>query len=211
MLYFKKCDLKFKDLLVVKPEEKKFIVLHHPDAVTLEPEELHRQHLENGWSGAGYHVYIRKNGETMILRPILTTGAHCPGHNRDGIGVSFEGNFEIETMSVLQLEAGVKAIKALMTEYKIPIANIGPHSKYRPTDCPGKNFPLSTLLKKLQIQPEQPKPVQQGLPKWQKDAFESFAEKGFINSPESWRPRLNEKITVGEVFALLNAITQPLK
>lgn len=209
MLNFKKCNLVFKELNVVKPEEKKFIVLHHPGAVTVSPESIHATHLKNGWAGAGYNVYIRKDGDTMILRPILTAGAHCPGHNRDGIGVCFEGNFENETMTVVQLEAGVKAIAALMKEFNVPIANVGPHSKWTATDCPGKFFPLTTIMEKLQ--PKSGVIANPAVPKWQVEAFENFIEKGYINSPDSWRKQLHEQITVGEVFALLNAITQPQK
>jgi hypothetical protein len=207
MLNIKKVDLKFEKLYVVKPEEKKFIVIHHPAASKLEPEALHAQHLARGWAGAGYNVYVRKSGEALILRPIETTGAHCPTHNRDGIGLCFEGNFDVETMDVIQFEAGIKVLASLIKEYKIPLQNVGPHKKWTATDCPGKNFPLNDLLKRAQESLITPKPVA-GVPTWQELAFEEFVEKGYLTSPEVWRSRLGEQISIGETFALLNKMAE---
>ena len=39
------------------------IVLHHAAAKTASPEQVHAWHLQNGWAGIGYHLYIRKDGE----------------------------------------------------------------------------------------------------------------------------------------------------
>ncbi len=38
----------------------------------------HRQH---GFNGAGYHFYIRKNGDIKSTRPIEKVGAHAKGFN----------------------------------------------------------------------------------------------------------------------------------
>lgn len=38
--------------------------------------DLTTDHLRRGFSGAGYHFYIRKNGDIKSLRPLSLPGAH---------------------------------------------------------------------------------------------------------------------------------------
>lgn len=38
------------------------IILHHAEASHASVEEVNRWHLERGWTGIGYHFYIRKDG-----------------------------------------------------------------------------------------------------------------------------------------------------
>ena len=45
-------------------------------------------------SGAGYHYYIRKNGDIKSLRPVKTPGAHAKGYNAHSIGVCYEGGLD---------------------------------------------------------------------------------------------------------------------
>lgn len=42
--------------------------------------DLTTDHLRRGFSGAGYHFYIRKNGDIKSLRPVEQTGAHARGY-----------------------------------------------------------------------------------------------------------------------------------
>ena len=39
------------------------IILHHAEASRASVEEVNRWHLERGWTGIGYHFYIRKDGK----------------------------------------------------------------------------------------------------------------------------------------------------
>ena len=145
-------NLKFTGLRAVAKSEKKFIVTHHPAAKVYSPLQIHNQHLNQGWGGAGYHFYIRKDGSVYELRPTLTWGAHCNTHNknRDGIGVCWEGNYDMEsTMPKEQFEAGVELYRYLMKEYSIPLKNISRHRDWKPTGCPGKNFPWQALIESL--------------------------------------------------------------
>ena len=54
--------------------------------------DLTTDHLRRGFSGAGYHYYIRKNGDIKSLRPVKTPGAHAKGYNAHSIGVCYEGD-----------------------------------------------------------------------------------------------------------------------
>ena len=48
----------------------KRIILHHAAAKKCSAEDIHRWHLNNGWSGAGYHFLVRKDGTIYRLRPV---------------------------------------------------------------------------------------------------------------------------------------------
>lgn len=51
-------NLEFKDMSTRKSTER--IILHHADAKNCSAEDIHRWHLGNGWSGAGYHFLVKK-------------------------------------------------------------------------------------------------------------------------------------------------------
>ncbi|MDO4720458.1 MAG: N-acetylmuramoyl-L-alanine amidase [Peptostreptococcaceae bacterium] len=142
----------FTGLTPVAKADKRYIVTHHPAARIYSPEQIHNQHKNQGWGGAGYHYYIRKDGSVYALRPVLTWGCHCnaKNKNKDGIGVCWEGHYDIETvMEKKQFEAGVALYRYLMKEYGIPLSNISRHLDWKPTSCPGKYFPWKALLSAL--------------------------------------------------------------
>ena len=56
--------------------------------------DLTTDHLRRGFSGAGYHYYIRKNGDIKSLRPVEKPGAHAKGYNANSIGICYEGGFD---------------------------------------------------------------------------------------------------------------------
>ena len=58
------------------------IILHHAAAVTCTPQQVHQWHLANGWSGIGYHFFVRKDGSVYRGRPEDTVGAHA-GNNME--------------------------------------------------------------------------------------------------------------------------------
>lgn len=128
---------------LAKRGETKYIVLHHR-AGDGDVESIHRTHLNNGWTGIGYHFYIRKSGEIFKGRPIGTVGAHVAGKNSESIGVCFEGNFEKETaMSKAQLQSGRELVEYLKTLY--PKAEVIRHRDLQATACPGRHFPFEAL------------------------------------------------------------------
>ena len=119
------------------------IILHHAAAKTCSAEDIHRWHLGNGWSGAGYHFLVRKDGKVYRLRPEKAVGAHASGSNSDSLGICFEGDFTSEKMSTTQKNAGKDLIAYLKKKYGI--SKVQKHSDVCSTDCPGKNFPFSEI------------------------------------------------------------------
>ena len=55
-------------------------------------------HRRRGFNGAGYHFYIRKNGDIKSTRPIEKVGAHAKGFNRESIGICYEGGLDADGM-----------------------------------------------------------------------------------------------------------------
>ena len=56
--------------------------------------DLTTDHLRRGFSGAGYHFYIRKNGDIKTLRPLERPGAHARGYNAHSIGICYVGGLD---------------------------------------------------------------------------------------------------------------------
>lgn len=120
------------------------IVLHHAAASSCTAIDIHNWHLNNGWSGIGYHYFVRKDGTVYRGRPENVVGAHTlGGYNSHSIGICFEGNFEIESMPESQYKAGVELINDIKSRHKID--RIIGHKEARATSCPGKNFPLDRM------------------------------------------------------------------
>ena len=56
-----------------------YIVLHHAEAVKCTAQDVHSWHRANGWTGIGYHFFVRKDGTIYSGRPINVVGAHEQG------------------------------------------------------------------------------------------------------------------------------------
>jgi N-acetyl-anhydromuramyl-L-alanine amidase AmpD len=119
-----------------------YIILHHR-AGDGDVQSIHDGHIKNGWTGIGYHFYVRKDGGVYSGRPLQTVGAHCTNYNSKSIGICFEGNFEKETMTASQIRAGQELISYLRELY--PSAQIKKHKDFNSTACPGKNFPFDAI------------------------------------------------------------------
>ncbi|WP_317049979.1 peptidoglycan recognition family protein, partial [Clostridium neonatale] len=131
--------LKFKSLSYGNKPNK--LVLHHAEASKCTVQDIHSWHLNNGWSGIGYHYFIRKDGSIYKGRPDGAIGAHCQGSNTNTLGICFEGNYMKETMPTAEYNAGIDLIKYLIGKYgNLPIYG---HKELLATECPGANFPLA--------------------------------------------------------------------
>ena len=138
--------LKFKSLSYGNKPNK--LVLHHAEASKCTVQDIHSWHLSNGWSGIGYHYFIRKDGSIYKGRPDGAIGAHCQGSNTNTLGICFEGNYMKETMPTAQYNAGIDLIKYLIGKYgNLPIYG---HKELLATECPGSKFPLEDF-KQLRI------------------------------------------------------------
>ena len=121
-----------------------YIILHHR-AGSGDVQSIHATHLSNGWSGIGYHFYVRKDGSVYRGRPVDKVGGHCIGKNNVSVGICFEGNFENEIMPAAQIKAGQELISYLKGLY--PSAEVKRHKDFNSTACPGKNFPFNEICK----------------------------------------------------------------
>ena len=133
------------------------IILHHAAAVTCTPQQVHQWHLANGWTGIGYHFFVRKDGTVYRGRPEDTVGAHAGNNNYDSLGVCFEGSFDRETMPDAQLRAGQELVAYLKQKYGI--STVQRHSDVNATGCPGGNFPFDVLAGAQAAKPAVPAPV----------------------------------------------------
>lgn len=129
------------------------IILHHAAAKRCSVNDIHSWHLQNGWAGIGYHFLVRKDGSVHECRPIDTVGAHAGNHNSYSIGICFEGNFEVETMSDAQKKAGAELVSYIKGLYPT-IKTVGKHKDYCSTSCPGKNFPFAEIAAGVKVEPE---------------------------------------------------------
>lgn len=119
------------------------IVLHHAAAKECTPQQVHQWHLNNGWSGVGYHFFVSRSGKIYRGRPEDTIGAHATNYNSNSIGICFEGDYTAQSMPKAQLEAGKELVAYLKDKYKI--TKVKGHRDLMATSCPGKNFPFNDI------------------------------------------------------------------
>lgn len=126
-----------------KPAE---CIIHHASGNGT-VESIHNYHASKGWGGIGYHYYVRKDGSVYKGRPTTAVGCHCKaqGKNRVSIGVCFEGDFEKETMSEAQKQAGKELCQYIRTHHGL--SKFAKHKDYANTDCCGKNLPFDEITK----------------------------------------------------------------
>ena len=138
-----KKDLKFKSLS--KRGKTTAIILHHSAGEPLSVEDIHRMHQGRGWSGIGYHFFVRLNGEIYQGRPIDMLGAHASNNNSYSIGICFEGNYEQrKQMPQAQFSAGRELIAYIQNRYGNKLKILG-HRDVMATACPGKYFPFDEM------------------------------------------------------------------
>lgn len=135
-------NLKFRGAMANRAATRR-IITHHAEASSCTPEQIHDWHLKNGWSGAGYHFLVRKNGSVYRLRPEGKVGSHAKGANSDSIGICFEGRYQTETMPESQVKAGQELVAYLKAKYGI--SKVQRHKDVCSTDCPGTNFPFERI------------------------------------------------------------------
>lgn len=135
-------NLNFNQLQNRKSTE--LIILHHAEHSTCSVVDIHKWHkYANGWSGIGYHFFITKDGQIYKGRPEMSIGAQCKGFNSNSIGICVQGNYMIETVPKVQLEALKILCEFLINKYSIKFIKL--HRELNNTSCPGINFPTSLI------------------------------------------------------------------
>ena len=79
-------------------------------------------HRHRGFNGAGYHFYIRKNGDIKNTRPLEKPGAHALGYNAHSIGICYEGGLDVryrpaDTRTEWQKNSLRVLIRTLLMDY----------------------------------------------------------------------------------------------
>ena len=97
-------------------------------------EDIHRYHLEKGWSGIGYNHVIRIDGSIENGRPHYWIGSHARGHNATSLGICLIGT---DSFSNHQWYALEKLILELKQQY--PDAKVIGHNEVSSKTCPGFN------------------------------------------------------------------------
>lgn len=121
------------------------IILHHAAAKVCTAQQVDNWHKGNGWTGIGYHFFIRKDGTIYRGRPEWAIGAHASGHNSNTIGVCVEGDYSVEkTMP----EAQKNSVKELLLylKGKYPQTDLKGHRDVGATGCPGDYYPMSEMI-----------------------------------------------------------------
>jgi hypothetical protein len=186
-------NLKFDGQLIpLDLENVKYIVIHHAEAPKATPDDIHAWHLQNGWIGAGYNAYIRKDGTVYIMRGD-NVGAHALNYNQVSYGICCEGNYDDinpklatdYTMPDAQFNSLVNFVA--MQHERFPDALIVKHSDLCATVCPGKYFPMEEMI--------------DSLPKdhWAKQYRDTLIRNGITIDEE----RYDDAMTRGEAFALI--------
>ena len=121
-----------------------YIALHHAEASSCTAAQVDEWHKNNGWSGIGYHFFVRKDGSIYRGRPLTAMGAHVSGMNDRSIGICAEGKYSTETMPDTQKRAICRLLVHLKDNY-YPNAKIVGHKEIGDSDCPGRNYPLEDI------------------------------------------------------------------
>jgi len=157
-------------------DKLRYIMLHHPAAVSYSPEQCHKDHLKNGWDGAGYNEYIRKDGTVYIMRGDHI-GAQCHGMNSISYGICCEGNYDIERkMPTKQYNSLLLRIRYHIDRFP-NFLEITPHKKFANTSCPGIFFPFDKIVNEIKGE----KNIRDTV-----SAIELWEQAGVITSPEYW-------------------------
>ena len=122
------------------------IICHHPAHQSWDINDIHKYHRDSkGWSGIGYNYFVTLDGRIQEARGRYQ-GAHTlGGWNTKSLGVSFQGNFEIQEMTDEQVAAGGQLIASLIKNEGLGINDVVGHGDLWATACPGKNFRMSDL------------------------------------------------------------------
>jgi len=128
-----------RQLIPLNMSKLKYVVLHHAAATHATPDDIHMWHRQNGWNGAGYNLYITKDGVVHVMRG-NNIGAQCEGYNSISFGIAVEGNYEVEKeMPSAQFNSLVREIK------KFPKLEIKIHKELGNTTCPGRYYPIENI------------------------------------------------------------------
>lgn len=137
--YIWKKPLTYRNMAVVDT-----LVIHHSaSANNLTADDIHKEHINKGWSGIGYHFVITPDGAVYTGRPVNAVGANVENQNSHIIGICLIGNFDVGSNKPTkqQLQA-LRELLAYLEKIK-HFKKVCGHRDLMATACPGKNFSLA--------------------------------------------------------------------
>ena len=141
----------------------KYIVIHHSATHSGSANEFDRSHRNRGWDELGYHFVIGNgdgsgNGIVEVGSRWRSQkhGAHIrinPNddnwHNQHSIGICLVGNFDSSRATARQMQSLTRLVRFLQVEFHISSNRIVGHGDLMKTACPGRNFKLADLRRRL--------------------------------------------------------------
>jgi len=96
-------------------------------------------HKQRGWSGIGYHFFIKRDGQIELGRPLEKQGAHVKGHNKHSIGVCYAGGVDKDmcpedNRTSAQIASFLSLLRLLKNIF--PEATIHGHRDFSTKSCP---------------------------------------------------------------------------
>ena len=132
ILVFNMDKLQFRPLASIDT-----IIIHHTaGGKWQDAENIHQEHLCQGWAGIGYNYLIKYDGTVEKCRLNSCVGAHCSGHNYESLGIAITGNCDREEPSNAQKSALCELVALLKKTYNIK--TVCGHNHFNATACPGR-------------------------------------------------------------------------
>ena len=102
--------------------------------------EIHDWHLKRGWSGCGYHLFLRKDGQVEKGRPLDKRGSHTRGENWHSVGICLEG---LKEFTQKQVDAFEDLVNYLTHYFSYRSLQFKPHNFYnKQKTCPNLSVPM---------------------------------------------------------------------
>lgn len=139
----------YNQLTPLPVENIEYLVVHHSATnPNVDIEDVHRIHLNEGFTCVGYHVFIKADGTIQYGRPMDSQGAHAYNSNHNSLSVCLAGYFHKDKVNTGQWsdKPTGKQLKSLVEilvnwKRKIPQAvKVVGHRELCATSCPGDGF-----------------------------------------------------------------------
>lgn len=147
-IVIKETNLRFTNNLKLRDKTRRIVLHHTATDYDVSAATVHTWHINQGWSGIGYHYLIRMDGTIERGRNENTIGAHAGAEgNIDSIGIALVGNFEKTAPNAAQIDALVKLIIDIESRYGEMV--LVEHKDIINTACPGQKFPLTEVKNRV--------------------------------------------------------------
>jgi len=106
-------------------------------------ERIRRGHLSRGpqrWGDIGYHYAIDPSGRVWECRPLTWQGAHVKNQNPGNLGILVMGNYDDQSLTLVQKRAVLQFVSDRMRAYGLPASRLHTHQELAPTACPGRSL-----------------------------------------------------------------------